>query len=56
LSANEIFGSPDDMKLKSCATLFASVSSSGSVFERLPAKYFSGRRDQGTIRLIGSCA
>src|SRR5262245_19144102 len=25
-SALEIFGSPDDMKLRSCATLFASVS------------------------------
>ncbi len=34
-SATEIFGSPDDMKLRSCATLFASVSESGSVFERV---------------------
>ena len=33
-SASEIFGSPDDMKLRSCATLFASVSPAGSVFER----------------------
>src|SRR6476469_569507 len=29
-SANQIFGSPDDMKLKSSATLFASVSPDGS--------------------------
>src|SRR5262249_35732941 len=34
-SAEEIFGSPDDLKLRSCATLFASVSEPGSVFERL---------------------
>jgi len=32
-SANEIFGSPDDLKLRSCATLFASVSEPASVFE-----------------------
>src|SRR6476620_2362616 len=34
-SAHEIFGSPDDMKLRSCGTLFASVSPPGSVFHRL---------------------
>jgi len=52
-SANEVFGSPDDMKLKSCATLFACVSPPGSVFERLLDKYFQGRRDDKTLRLLG---
>ena len=33
-SAYEIFGSPDDLKLHSCATLFARVSAPGSVFSR----------------------
>ena len=37
-SATEIFGSPDDLKLKSCATLFASLLPPGSVFDRLLAK------------------
>ena len=37
-TAREIFGSPDDMKLRSCATLFASVSPEGSVFHRLLGK------------------
>jgi uncharacterized protein (DUF1810 family) len=53
-SAHEIFGSPDDMKLKSCATLFASISPEGSVFERLLDKYFEGNRDGKTLKLIGS--
>jgi uncharacterized protein (DUF1810 family) len=53
-SAHEIFGSPDDMKLRSCATLFASVSAPGSAFERLLDKYFDGRRDDQTIRLMDS--
>lgn len=53
-SAHEIFGSPDDVKLRSSATLFASVSPPGSVFERLLDRYFGGRRDDATLRLIGS--
>jgi uncharacterized protein (DUF1810 family) len=52
-SALEIFGSPDEMKLRSCATLFASVSPTGSVFDRLLAKYFQGERDGKTLRLLG---
>jgi uncharacterized protein (DUF1810 family) len=51
-SANEIFGSPDDMKLRSCATLFAAVSSEGSVFAQLLEKYFSGNPDPQTLRLL----
>jgi uncharacterized protein (DUF1810 family) len=53
-SAFEIFGSPDDMKLRSCATLFACVSPKGSVFERLLGKYFEGERDSKTLRLLGT--
>ncbi len=52
-SALEIFGSPDEMKLRSCATLFACVSPAGSVFDRLLDKYFQGRRDDRTLRLMG---
>jgi len=52
-SATEIFGSPDDLKLRSCATLFASVSPPGSVFERLLGKYYRGERDSKTLRLLG---
>ena len=55
-SVSEIFGSPDDMKLKSCATLFAEVSPVGSVFERLLAKYFRAERDGKTLRLLGISA
>lgn len=52
-SAAEIFGSPDDIKLKSCATLFASVSQAGSVFERLLDQYYQGERDAKTLKLLG---
>jgi uncharacterized protein (DUF1810 family) len=53
-SALEIFGSPDDMKLRSCATLFAAVSPGDSAFHRIIEKYFHGERDQRTIQLLES--
>lgn len=52
-TAREIFGPPDDLKLRSCATLFACVSPPGSVFERLLQKYYGGERDRKTLRLLG---
>ena len=51
-SALEIFGSPDDLKLRSCATLFACVSPADSVFERLLGKYYGGVRDERTLALL----
>jgi uncharacterized protein (DUF1810 family) len=51
-SACEILGSPDDLKLKSCATLFAHVSPSGSVFEQILEKFYSGEPDPATLRLL----
>lgn len=52
LSAHEIFGAPDDLKLQSCATLFAHVSSEASVFQSLLDKYFDGRADERTLQLV----
>jgi uncharacterized protein (DUF1810 family) len=51
-SATEIFGVPDDMKLRSSATLFAAVAPPGSVFERLLERYFGGQPDQRTLDLL----
>ncbi|MBX7246350.1 MAG: DUF1810 domain-containing protein [Candidatus Sumerlaeaceae bacterium] len=52
-TAHEIFGSPDDMKLKSCMTLFAQITPPGSVFARVLANYFGGEPDSQTLRLLG---
>ena len=52
-SAHDIFGSPDDMKFRSCATLFASVSNDG-VFQQALDKYFDGEQDQLTLRQLKS--
>ena len=53
-SAVEVFGSPDDAKLRSSATLFAAVTPAGSVFSRLLDKYFAGERDDRTLQLLAS--
>lgn len=52
-SASDIFGYPDDLKLKSSATLFAAVLPPGSVFDRLIAKYYAGIPDGKTLDLLG---
>lgn len=51
-TAFDIFGWPDDMKLRSSATLFAAVSPPGSVFEKLLVKYFRGEPDPRTLELL----
>jgi len=52
-SAAEIFGRPDDLKLRSCATLFARVLPPGSAFERILGKYYDGEPDDRTLQLLG---
>jgi len=51
-TAHDIFGSPDDLKLRSCATLFAEVSPSDSPFHRVLTRYFQGDPDHQTLRLL----
>lgn len=51
-SAFGIFGTPDDMKLRSCVTLFDAISPNG-VFGRVLAKYFDGEPDQRTLKFVG---
>lgn len=46
-----ILGSPDDLKLRSCATLFGALSPAGSVFERILTKYYDGQSDEKTLDL-----
>ena len=51
-SALEIFGSPDDLKLHSSATLFGAVSDE-PVFKDVLQKYFDGKQDAATLRRLG---
>jgi len=51
-SAHEIFGAPDDLKFRSCMTLFAGVAGEGSIFQEALKKYFADEPDALTLRLI----
>jgi uncharacterized protein (DUF1810 family) len=50
-SAREIFGPPDDLKFRSCMTLFAQATGE-PVFARALEQYFDGRPDEATLRLL----
>ena len=52
-NANKVFGSPDDLKLKSCMTLFSMVEDQpDNVFEKVLNKFFNGKPDNRTIDLV----
>jgi len=51
-SVSEIFGYPDDLKLKSSMTLFARVAEPDSIFVKVLDKYYDGERDVRTRRLL----
>jgi uncharacterized protein (DUF1810 family) len=50
--ANLVFGSPDDLKLKSSMTLFATVPGSNIVFQQVLDKFFKGKADPHTLTLL----
>jgi uncharacterized protein (DUF1810 family) len=51
-TANEIFGSPDDMKFKSSLTLFGRAAPQEKVFADCLRKYFAGVEDPATLALL----
>lgn len=53
-TAYEIFGSPDDAKLRSSATLFSRVASPGSAFHGILERCFAGQPDYLTLQLMGA--
>ena len=51
-NATEIFGYPDDLKLKSCMTLFSEIAPEIEVFDKVLEKFFSGKKDDKTLKLL----
>jgi uncharacterized protein (DUF1810 family) len=51
-TALQIFRSPDDLKFRSCMTLFAQVAPQEPIFNRALAKYFGGEGDARTLELL----
>lgn len=51
-NAYEILGSPDDMKFRSCMTLFSAASPTETVFKQALATFFADKADESTLKLL----
>jgi len=51
LSARDIFGTPDDLKLRSSMALFHAASDDAR-FQAVLDRYYGGRPDEATLRLL----
>ena len=49
----DIMDEPDDMKVRSCMTLFSEVLPDNPLFKKVLKKYFSGVKDMQTIKILG---
>jgi len=47
-----ILGSPDNLKFRSCLTLFEQVAGGGGIFTQALEKYFGGQRDPRTQQIL----
>ena len=48
-----VMGYPDDLKLRSCMTLFELAAPDQPVFAQVLEKYYGGHRDRRTLELLG---
>lgn len=53
-SAHEIFGSPDDLKFRSCVTLFHRAAPDEGAFAEALQRYYGGVEDERTVELMGA--
>ena len=51
--ATEVMGQPDDRKLKSSMTLFDAATESLDVFQMVLDKYYHGKKDCRTLKMLG---
>ena len=51
-TVSQIFGSPDDLKLRSCMTLFERVAPDEAAFGEVLARYYDGQRDEMTLAAL----
>lgn len=51
-TAHDIFGSPDDLKLRSCMTLFSLVPGADPVFNEVLDVFYNSEKDPATLELL----
>ncbi|WP_085674589.1 MULTISPECIES: DUF1810 domain-containing protein [unclassified Pseudomonas] len=52
-SAREILGSPDDLKLRSCLTLFSQAAPGNPLFQLVLLQFYGAEPDVRTLALLG---
>ncbi|MCR5226192.1 MAG: DUF1810 domain-containing protein [Eubacterium sp.] len=50
--ATAIMGYPDDLKLRSCMTLFAEADPNEEIFQKVLDKFFNGEKDERTLEIL----
>jgi uncharacterized protein (DUF1810 family) len=53
-SANDIFGWPDNLKVRSSMTLFARATDNDAEFRAVLDKFYNGEEDAATVELLSS--
>lgn len=48
----EIFPYPDNLKFRSCMTLFLAAATDNTLFKNVLLKYFDGQQDQSTLDIL----
>lgn len=51
-SADQVFPYPDNLKFRSCMTLFGHSATDPAIFRRALLKYFGGKDDQSTLDIL----
>ena len=53
--AQRVMGYPDDLKLRSSMTLFAVADPGNAIYQRVLDKFFEGKPDESTLKILGLC-
>ena len=53
-NATEVMGYPDDLKLKSCMTLFSEAAPEIESFTKVLEKFFGGEKDKKTLEILNN--
>ena len=53
-TATEVFGTPDDLKFRSCVTLFGAIEPDEPVFQQALDRFYGGEPDQKTLDLLAA--
>lgn len=51
-NATLVMGYPDDLKLRSCMTLFAEAAPNEEIFQKVLDKFFDGKKDERTLEIL----